>query len=449
MDDHPLGERVSTRTMTRRDFLWLASVSTAGIVTGCAVNPVTGQRQLMLVTEDQEIQIDQENSPHQFSSDYGPLQDPQLNTYIAQVGQELVVNSHRPNMPYSFRGVNATYVNAYAFPGGSIAATRGILLEMENEAELAALLGHEIGHVNARHTAERMTKNLVVGALVAGATAYLEAEHEKWAPLAAGLGGIAAGALLAHYSREDERQADALGMEYMTRIGQNPSGMVGLMDVLRSLSKHKPSTIEMMFSTHPMSEERFQTAQQRAATDYPTFQNAPVNRDRYMDYTAGLRRIKGAIEDFQEGEKAMAAQKYRQAESSLDSGLQQAPDDYAGLVMMAKCHLAQNNHRQAEYYAQRAKEVFPTEAQAHHISGMAQLGQNNFGAAYQEFDNYERMLPGNPNTIFLKGVTLEGMQHRQQAAEEYYRYLQAVNQGDQAQYAYQRLVKWGYLQPQE
>ena len=117
---HSLEDRIYTGKLTRRDFLWLATVSTAGVVTGCATNPVTGQRQLMLVSESGEISADQQNSPHQFSSDYGTAQDQALNNYVAQVGSALSGVSHRPNMPYTFRAVNATYVNAYAFPGGSI-----------------------------------------------------------------------------------------------------------------------------------------------------------------------------------------------------------------------------------------------------------------------------------------------------------------------------------------
>lgn len=441
--------RISTRTMTRRDFLWLATVSTAGAVTGCAVNPVTGQRQLMFLSESDEINLDQEHSPHQFSSDYGDVQDSSLNHYIAQVGNELAANSHRPSMPYTFRCVNATYVNAYAFPGGSIAATRGILLELDNEAELAGLLGHEIGHVNARHTAERMTKNILTGLVVAGVMIYVEKKHEKYAPLAAGLGNIAAGALLAHYSRDDERQADELGMEYMTRVGYNPEGMVGLMDVLRSLSTHKPSAIDMMFSTHPMSEERYQTAKQRSETTYLAMQGYPLNQERYMDATAGLRQMRDAIENLQEGEKAMTKEQYSKAEGFFDNALHQVPDDYAGLVMMSKCQLALNKPKKAEYYAEQAKRVYPAEAQAQHVSGIAKLDQNKYDAAYQDFDRYEKMLPGNPNTIFLKAVTLEGMQYKRQAADEYSRYLQNINEGEQAEYAYDRLIQWGYLKPQQ
>jgi len=445
---HHLGDRVYNRKLTRRDFLWLATLSTAGVVTGCAVNPVTGKRQLMLISEGQEIALDQENSPHQFSSDYGAAQDQSLNNYIAQVGSNMAVHSDRPNMPYSFRAVNATYVNAYAFPGGSIATTRGILLELENEAELAGLLGHELGHVNARHTASRMSTGLLVQGLVAVGTAYVESKDEKWAPLAAGLGGIAGGALLAHYSRDDERMADNLGMKYMTNVGYNPEGMVGLMDILRSMSNHKPNVIEMMFATHPMSDERYQTAKEASAAKYQFAQGFSLHRERYMDNTEGLRKIRGAIETMQDGEGEMANQQFSEAEKLFGKALRQAPRDYAGLLLMAKCQLAQEKPDRARRYAEQAKEVYPSEPQAHHISGITKLAKNDFGSAYEDFNNYERILPGNPNTIFFKGLSQEGMQNRQRSAEEYSRYLEQVNQGDQAEYAYKRLIEWGYIKPE-
>lgn len=157
-----------TTGLTRRKFLWLSSLTAAGILTGCAINPVTGQNQLMLISEDSEIQIDKNKSPQQFSVDYGTIQDTALNNYINQTGKKISSLTHRPNMPYSFRCVNASYVNAYAFPGGSIAVTRGILVNLDNEAQLAALLGHELGHVNARHTAEQMSKGLLTSVVAGG-----------------------------------------------------------------------------------------------------------------------------------------------------------------------------------------------------------------------------------------------------------------------------------------
>jgi len=403
----------------------------------------------MIVSEDQEIAVDKENSPHQFSADYGALQDKALNDYIDRTGKRIAAQTHRTDMPYSFRGVNATYVNAYAFPGGSIACTRGILLALDNEAELAGLLGHELGHVNARHTGARMSKGMLAQGLVAVAGVAVAAGTESAAlgGLTMGLGSIGAGALLAKYSRDDERQADALGMEYMVRSNYNTEGMVGLMDVLRSLSKHKPNALELMFATHPMSDERYKTAVETAGTKYESAKDFPLHRERYMDHTAKLRAKKGAIEEMQNGEKAMAKKDFPTAEGHFRKALKEAPEDYAGLCMMSKCLMAQKKHKQARRYAERAKHVYPEEAQAHHLSGITKLARRDFGRAYEDFSSYEKLLPGNPNTIFLEAYSLERMGRRRDAANEYYRYLNTVNQGDQARYAYGRLVEWGYVKP--
>lgn len=431
--------------ITRRKFLWVTSASAAGFLLGCATNPVTGKSQLMLVSEDQEIEIDRQNSPYQFSTDYGSLQDKALNNYINQTGKKISTLTHRPHMPYSFRGVNAAYVNAYAFPGGSIAATRGILVELRNEAELAALLGHEMGHVNARHTAEQMSKSALTNALIGGIATIAGTQSPGLGNLASQLGMLGAGALLAHYSRDNERQADALGLEYMVKAGYNPNGFVGLMDMLRSTSKHEPSAIELMFSTHPMSDERYNTAVQTVNTKYRHAQDLPFYRERYMDHTTKLRAMKGAIEALQKGERAMAGEKYNEAETYFINALKQAPEDYAGLVMMAKCQIVREKYSEADRLIKKAKKVYPQEAQAYYLAGFVNMNQKQYDSAYEDFKTYENILPGNPNITFYQGLSLEKMNRVSESADKYYRYLKVVNQGDKAKYAYQRLVQWGYI----
>ena len=438
----PFGNRIFEGALTRRDFLKLTTLCTAAGAAGCAVNPVTGQSQFMLVSEQQEVQIDRENGPHQFSSDYGRSQDAALNGYLNRVGTNLARTSHRPHMPYSFQGVNANYVNAYAFPGGTIATTRGILVELDNEAELAGLLGHEIGHVNARHTAQRMSQSMLIGALGAGVGLALGSDSGELGAVTGTLLGLGSGLLLAHYSRDNEREADRLGMEYMVRAGHNPQGMVGLMDLLRSKSRHTPSALETMFSTHPMSDERYRTAVQGAQSTHGRAAGLPLNRSRYMDNTASLRRIKGAITAFEQGEKEMGSKKYPGAEARFREGLRIAPNDYAGLVLMSKCQVAMDRPDRARSYADKAKRVYPGEAQALHVAGISKLMTKRYGQALSEFSAYERVMPGNPNTIFLKGVSYEGMQRKQEAANEYIRFLGQVKQGAQAQHAYGRLKAW-------
>lgn len=442
-----LKSKMNAHAMTRRDFLRITSLSAAGLIAGCALDPVTGKRQFMLVSENTEIQIDKQNAPLQFSSDYGTLQDRALNNYIDQTGKRMAARTHRPHMPYSFQGVNATYVNAYAFPGGSIAATRGILLSLENEAELAALLGHELGHVNARHTAEQMSKGQLTQAIVGGVSAYAGAQSAALGKLASQLGMLGAGALLAAYSRDNEREADALGMGYMVGTGYGTEGFVGLMEMLNSMSKHQPSVTELLFATHPMSDERYRTTLDRARTEYQSARGRPLYRERYMDFTSRLRAMQGAIEEMQKGEKQMAMKNYAVAEAHFQTALNQAPRDYAGLVMMSKCQLVQKKYTPAQRYIEKAKQVFPTEAQAYHLAGYTNINQKNFDAALADFNQYEKLLPGNPNTVFFKGLALEGMEHFKNAANQYSQYLQVVNQGPRAEHAYQRLVEWGYIKP--
>lgn len=431
--------------LTRREFLWITGVSAAGLAVGCAANPVTGKSQLMLVSESEEIRMDLQNSPHQFSGDYGASQDQALNRYVEGVGKQIASVGHRPHMPYSFRVVNATYVNAYAFPGGSIAATRGVMLDLENEAELAGLLGHELGHVNARHTAERMSKGILTQAVVGSVAILAGTQGSVYGELASSLGQLGAGAFLAFYSRENERQADDLGMQYMVKTGYSPEGFIGLMDMLRSISKHQPSAVELMFSTHPMSEERYRTAVD-TARQYDAYANPKaLFRERYMDNTSRLRSMKGAIEAMQNGEKAMGQKKFGEAEAQFRKALGAAPNDYAGLVMMTKCQMHQKKYDAALNFAEKAKQIYPQEAQANHLAGLARIQQRQFDRAYEDFSRYDKLLPGNPNSQFFMGYALEGMQRIEPAARKYSEYLEVVRQGDMAQHAYQSLVKWGYV----
>ncbi len=431
--------------LSRREFLVITSIAATNLALGCATNPVTGRSQFMLMDESEEIAIDHQQSPHQFSADYGTVQDKALQAYIQKTGKAMAAKTHRSHMPYDFHCVNANYVNAYAFPGGSIACTRGILLDLENEAELGALLGHELGHVNARHTAASLSKAKVASAAAGGLSILASvAVGSDVGSLAGQLGQLGAGALLASYSRDNERQADHLGMEYMTRTGYGPQGMVGLMDMLKSMSRHKSSATELLFATHPMSSERYRTAVAEAKDNYHDFSGHPLHRERYMDHTAGLRKIKGAIKNMQAGEAAMGNKKYTDAEALFGKALKTAPNDYTGLLLMSKCMLVQEKDKDAEKYADKAKAVYPQEAQAYHISGIAKIRNQRYERAYKDFTTYDKRLPGNPNTVFYQGLSQEGMQNKEGAAKAYVSYLKQVQQGKQAQYAYKRLKSWGY-----
>lgn len=437
--------RLRRNRVTRRDVLWLFGAGAAASLSGCATSPVTGQRILVGMSEEEERQVDRQVAPHQFSQDMGAIQDDAVNRYVASLGDRMDDLTQRPKMPYSYRVLNANYINAYTFPGGAMGVTRGIVTELGSEAELAALLGHEMGHVNARHAAQRQGQAMLAQAAVVGLAVVASASDSSWGGLAVLGGQIGASALLASYSRDNEREADALGQDYMVKAGYPASGMTQLHGLLVRESKEKPSLLETMFSSHPMSSERLATAQRLAETKYAASLSANPQRERYMDSTASLRRLKPAIDACKNGEMAMARKQLPQAQQHFAAALKQAPQDYPSNLLMARCLAAQGRRQDALRYADAARAIYPQEAQAHKLSGTLQLANKNPGAAVQHFEQFDRLLPGDPGIAFLKGVSYEGAGNPRAAAENYARFLRSGGQGEPAQYATSRLKAWGYI----
>ncbi|WP_374616895.1 M48 family metalloprotease [Thauera aminoaromatica] len=438
-----LARSLERNRITRRQALWLLGAGAAAGLSGCATSPVTGETILVGMSEAQEKQTDAQVAPHQFSQDLGAIQDEAVNRYVAGIGQRMGALTHRPQMPYSYRVLNANYVNAYTFPGGAMGVTRGILADLDDEAQLAALLGHELGHVNARHAAQRQGQNLVAQAALAGLN--VAAQSSDWGGLMSMGGQIGASALLAGYSREHEREADALGQEYLVKAGYPATGMVRLHQLLVAEEKSAPSLLQTMFSTHPMSSERMQAAQAAADSRYRISNSLDARRERFMDSTARLRRIRPTIDACKNGETAMAARQYPKAQAEFQTALARTPRDYASNLRMAQCLQAQGQTAKAVDYADNAREIYPQEAQAYKLAGVLALQQRDAGRAYQNLDRFDRLLPGDAGITFLKGISLEGMGNRQAAAQHYAAYLRQSQQGNAAQYSYNRLKAWGMV----
>jgi len=194
-----------------------------------------------------------------------------------------------------------------------------------------------------------------------------------------------------------------------------------------------------------MSRERLETARKNAYGRYGAMLDSPDHRQRYLDHTAALRRLKPVIKDIQKAETAMAGKQVDQAEKLLRTALAKAPDDYGALVAMARCQLLRRRVNEAASYARQATRVYPEEAQGHWLLAMTSLAEQKYGQALRELDKVDRLLPGNPDILFYRGRALEGLQRREEAARAYIAFLGKVRQGDKARYAYIRLREWGYL----
>jgi predicted Zn-dependent protease len=235
--------------MTRTRIITLLVLLVAAL--SCAVNPVTGKKELMLYSEGQEIEMGKQTDTA-VAAQYGIYDDAALSAYINRLGLALAAKTQRPNLPYRFSVLDSPVVNAFAVPGGSVYVTRGILAMMSSEAELAAVLGHELGHVNARHSMSQMSKAQIAQiGLVAGSVI------SKRFAKAAGLASAGLQVLFLKYSRDNENQADALGVDYSRAGGYNPADMAVTFVALQKMGDLSGgSSLPGFLSTHPLTPDR-------------------------------------------------------------------------------------------------------------------------------------------------------------------------------------------------
>ncbi|HCS12483.1 MAG: peptidase M48 [Zetaproteobacteria bacterium CG06_land_8_20_14_3_00_59_53] len=272
------------------------------LLSGCVTNPVTGKNDFSLVSEQQELAIGaQQYAPARQAQGGDLVADPGLTAYVSQVGQRLAAVSDR-KLPYEFKVLNNSVPNAWALPGGKITINRGLLTELHNESELAAVLGHEIVHAAARHGAQSMSKGMLLQTAVMGtAIATQGKDYANLAQLGAGLG---AQLVTQKYGRDAERESDHYGMLYMSRAGYDPQGAVELQRTFVRLSEGKQQDwLNGMFASHPPSQERVNNNIAMLAT-LP--RGGEVGAERYRAKTAHLMRSKPAYDAFDQGREALA-----------------------------------------------------------------------------------------------------------------------------------------------
>ncbi len=266
-----------------------AALLGSGALAGCATNPVTGRPQLALVSEAREIELGRE-ADQQIASSIGLYPDDTLQRYVQALGQELARESERPELPWSFRVLDDPSVNAFALPGGYLYVTRGILAHLASEAELAAVLGHEIGHVTARHSVSQMSRQQLaqIGLGLSVGLATL-ASGIDLSPLGS-LAGAGLSLLFLKYSRDDESQADALGLAYLLQQGYDPRPMARVFATLERVSQGEGSArLPDWLSSHPNPGDRRLWVEQQLAGIGRDFGGARLERESY------LRRLDGLV----------------------------------------------------------------------------------------------------------------------------------------------------------
>ena len=301
--------------------LALSTFLLAAVLSGCATNPVTGKSEISLVSESWELKTGAQNYlPARQSQGGDYVADPQVQAYVQEVGNKLAAVSDR-DLPYEFAVINNSVPNAWAMPGGKIAINRGLLTELGSEAELAAVLGHEIVHAAAKHSAQAVQRGVMLqAAVLATGIATKDSDYGQVAAIGAGAG---AALINSKYGRDDERESDVYGMNYMSRAGYNPQGAVELQQTFVALKDGKAANfLEGLFASHPPSQERVATNRQHAAT-LPS--GGIEGRQRYEQMMARLIESKPAYEAYDEARQAVADNRLKAARRLVQQAIDSEP----------------------------------------------------------------------------------------------------------------------------
>ncbi|MFO7705996.1 MAG: M48 family metalloprotease [Halopseudomonas sp.] len=263
----------------------------AGLVlSGCAANPVTGKQDFVMMSEAQELALGRQAS-EQVAQQMSMLTDPKWQAYVQRIGEQLASQSHRSNIPYQFKVVDSADINAFALPGGHVYINRGLLIYLNSEAQMAAVLGHEIGHVTARHGVRQQSMAMgtdLIGQLITIGTGM---------PAAGDLSNMLGTAMVRGYGRDMELEADGLGAEYLARTGYQPNSVLDVIGALKDQDSYSKQRAQVqgkqvesyhgLFATHPTHDQRLQQVVAQAAS-LSTGSSQRVGRDDYLKMLDGM-----------------------------------------------------------------------------------------------------------------------------------------------------------------
>ena len=394
---------------------WVAFLSLS-VLAGCMVNPVTGRQELSLISPQQEVAIGQQQYQSGQQSQGGLYYiDPAVQRYVAEVGHKLARVSDRPELPYEFVVLNNSVPNAWALPGGKIAINRGLLIHLEDESQLAAVLAHEIVHAAARHGATQMTRGMLANI---GLQALGSATNNN--PLGGMAAQLGTSAWMSRYGRSAELESDAYGMDYMLRAGYDPQGAVAVQAKFVELSEgRQQSALAALFASHPPSQERVEANRAKAA-NYPP--GGVRNTERYRRMTAAIRRDQPAYEAQTVAMESLQERAPARALQLLDESIRLQPAE--GQFWELRGHawaMDDKNNKATQAYSMAVKKN-PNYFSHVLTRGIHYFKQNNFPAAERDLLRSRELLPTAHSSLYLgdisaaRGAKQEAAVYYQEAA---------------------------------
>lgn len=459
-------------------------------LTGCAINPVTGQKEIMFMSESQEIDMGKEFYPNALWGDIGgggEFRDTQSKTYLKEIVSRIHSVSHRPNLPLEFAIQNSSVPNAWAIPG-YVVMTRGLLAGLENEAEFAYIMGHEMGHVSARHSAQQMSYGMLqqIGLGAAG----IALSGSDYADTALTVGAVGSSLLLLKYGRDDELEADRLGILYMTKLGYDPKNALGAHRNLESISQEYMKSagrdpqervfFQDLLSTHPRTSVRIDEIRQMIARTPPAVITGDGSfRERFQTNLTGLKRLNTLYLDYYDkavralqeqdisGADSYIAQalskdqgqpsfhtlkgmvmlkkkdygeseKYFRAALSIDNGYEPAQ---RGLGML---RYAEKNYSEAIQYLKKSLSLYPQDLSSHYFLGMSYYQSKSYKEAIPNLNLFAEAQPKHAQIHGILGICYEETGEIPSAYQEYMLQTKVAPDNDMGRHAASRVTA---LQP--
>jgi predicted Zn-dependent protease len=394
------------------NFRVVAILIIALAIQSCSVNPVTGKTELSLMSQQQEIALGSKNyAPSRQSQGGDYYIDPSLQAYVTNVGQKLAAISDQPNLPYEFVVLNNAVPNAWALPGGKIAINRGLLVYLEDESQLAAVLAHEIVHAAARHGASQMSRGMLVNLGMTAVT--IGTQNQQGAEMYGLASRLGAATWMAKYGRNDELESDFYGMDYMAKAGYAPQGAVELQQTFVKLSEGKQTDfLSGLFASHPPSIQRVEANRARAKT----LPEGKRYRQRYQSAIAQLQKDAPAYQAQQDAMAALDQKQPRLAISELDKAVALQPKEASFWLLRGRSwqQLQQPDNANKAYTTAITKN--PNYFGAYLARGILRYEQGKKSLGLVDINRSHQLLPTAQASYYLGEAAVEAEQYEQAVA---------------------------------
>ncbi|MEN2995270.1 MAG: M48 family metalloprotease [Thermodesulfovibrio sp.] len=398
--------------MKKRFFNFLLLIFISLICFSCVseIDPISGEKTYTLLSTEEEIRIGHKVIPSAINENDGVYPDREVQNYIKEIGNKIAKVTPR-KVDYQFYVVNSSQINAFALPGGPVFVTRGLLLNMDKESELAGVLAHELGHINARHHAKFLEKTYGMSMLLG--ILGIALQDSKYASAVMSLAQISAGLLQLKFSRDQENEADFLGVRFSYESGYDPRGLLTMFEKFKTLERGR--TVEWL-STHPLPDTRIKNVQQIISQKYSYSSSLIQDSERFHAIKAKIISTKDSYDYVEKAKKYIKSRNYNEALSLLDKAIEIYGSNQA-YTYRAFVNLNLNKYNNAISDADKAIQLDSFYFKPFLIKGIALTKMGKWRESIVTLNKAKQLLPDNADLYYYLGVDYHEIGDRKNAIE--------------------------------